>query len=46
LLRDVRPFEALYDRYSSQALALAVRTGRRDAAEDATQAAWSRWSRP
>jgi hypothetical protein len=26
LLRDVRPFEPLYDRYSSQAFALAVRS--------------------
>lgn len=38
---DVRAFEALYDRYSSQAFALAVRvTGRRDAAEEVTQDAF------
>ena len=44
---DVRAFEAPYDRYSSQAVALAVRiTGRRDAAGEATEDTWCRWSRP
>ena len=45
--RRLRAFEAPYDRYSSQAVALAVRiTGRRDAAGQATEDTWCPWSRP